>query len=90
MLKHIPHGIDEKYKKLYPVINFTKKNIYSYIKLHKLHLPVEYNTGKDRDFYVPGAPELVILKRNFPKDYEMIIQEFPHLEAVCRAQEHDN
>jgi hypothetical protein len=39
-LAHIPSGIDEKYKKLYPVINFTKKDILSYVKLHKLPMPI--------------------------------------------------
>lgn len=90
MLAHIQSGIDEKYKKLYPVINFSKKNIYSYVTLHKLPLPIEYNTGKDRDLYVPGAPDLVILKHNFPQDYEMILQEFPQLEAVVWAREHND
>ncbi|MCL2374743.1 MAG: phosphoadenosine phosphosulfate reductase family protein, partial [Treponema sp.] len=52
MLAKIDNGIDEKYRKLYPVASFTKKAIYSYVKLHRLPLPVEYNTGKDRDFWV--------------------------------------
>jgi len=87
MLAKVEHGIDEKYRKLYPVASFSRKAIFSYIKLHKLPLPVEYNTGKDRDFWVPSASDLVILKRNFPDDYKMIIAEFPRLEAVTWAEE---
>jgi len=87
MLAKIESGIDEKYRKLYPVASFSKKAIYSYVKLHKLPLPAEYNTGKDRDFWVPSASDLVILKRNFPDDYRMIIAEFPQLEAVTWAEE---
>jgi phosphoadenosine phosphosulfate reductase len=89
MLAHIEHGIDEKYKKLYPVIDFSKKDIYAYIKFHKLPLPIEYNSGKDRDLYVPSASTLLILKRNYPNDYQVIIKEFPQLEAVVWAQEHN-
>lgn len=87
MLAHVKYGIDEKYKKIYPVINFTEKDIYSYIKLHKLPLPVEYNTGKKRDFYIPTASDLIILKYNYPKDYKLIINEFPQLEAVAWREE---
>jgi 3'-phosphoadenosine 5'-phosphosulfate sulfotransferase (PAPS reductase)/FAD synthetase len=79
MLAHVKLGIDEKHKKLYPVINFLQKDIYSYIKLYKLPLPVEYNTGKKRNFYIPAAADLLILKNNYPQDYKMIIDEFPKL-----------
>jgi hypothetical protein len=51
-------------------------------------LPIEYNTGKDRDFWIPAAQDLVVLKHNFPKDYALIIEEFPQLDAVRWAKEH--
>lgn len=82
MLANARSGIDEKYKKIYPVINFLEKDIYAYIKLHRLPLPVEYNTGKKRDFYIPAASDLLVLKYNYPEDYRMIITEFPKLDAV--------
>jgi 3'-phosphoadenosine 5'-phosphosulfate sulfotransferase (PAPS reductase)/FAD synthetase len=87
-LAHVEHGIDEKHKNLYPVIDFSKNDIYSYVKLHKLPLPIEYNSGKERDFYVPSATDLCLLKYNYPNDYQVIIKEFPQLEAVVWAQEH--
>jgi sulfate adenylyltransferase subunit 2 len=81
MLAHLPHGIDEKYKKLYPIADFADKHIYSYIKLNKLVLPIEYNQDHVHDFSVPDVDGLVYLKNNFPNDYKKVIAEFPQLEA---------
>jgi len=82
MLKHLPHGIDEKYKKLYPIADFSAKDVMSYIKFNKLPLPVEYSHGWKHDFSVPDVDGLVYLKNNFPNDYKKVIAEFPHLEAI--------
>jgi 3'-phosphoadenosine 5'-phosphosulfate sulfotransferase (PAPS reductase)/FAD synthetase len=81
MLAHLPYGIDEKYKKLYPVVDFSAKDIMAYIKLNKLPLPVEYSHGWKHDFSVPDVDGLVYLKNNFPNDYKKVIAEFPQLEA---------
>jgi sulfate adenylyltransferase subunit 2 len=54
----------------------------SYIKLHKLPLPIEYQHGWKHDFSVPDIDGLVYLKNNFPDDYRKVIAEFPRLEAM--------
>jgi len=81
MLAHLPYGIDEKYKKLYPIADFSAKDVMAYIKLNKLPLPVEYSHGWKHDFSVPDVDGLVYLKNNFPNDYKNVIAEFPQLEA---------
>jgi len=86
MLKHLPYGIDEKYKKIYPIADFSTKDIMSYIKLNKLPLPVEYQHGWKHDFSVPDVDGLVYLKNNFPNDYQKVITEFPKLEALVWAR----
>lgn len=82
MLKHLPFGIDEKYKKIYPIADFSTKDVMSYIKLNKLPLPIEYSHGWKHDFSVPDVDGLVYLKNNFPNDYKKVIAEFPKLESM--------
>ena len=80
-LAHLPYGIDEKYKKVFPIADFSTKDVMAYIKLNKLPLPVEYSHGWIHDFYTPDINGLVYLKNNFPNDYRKVIAEFPQLEA---------
>jgi 3'-phosphoadenosine 5'-phosphosulfate sulfotransferase (PAPS reductase)/FAD synthetase len=86
MLAHLQYGIDERAKKLYPIADYSAKDVMSYIKLHKLPLPVEYQHGWKHDFSVPDVDGLVYLKNNFPGDYQKVIMEFPHLEAMVWAR----
>jgi len=59
----------------------------SYIKLHKLMLPVEYSMGWKRDFYIPNAEGMLFLKNNFPEDYSKVISCFPQLESMAKRVE---
>jgi len=86
MLAHLPYGIDERNKKLYPIADFSAKDVMAYIKLNKLPLPVEYSHGWKHDFSVPDVDGLVYLKNNYPNDYKKVIAEFPQLEARVWAQ----
>ena len=88
MLAHLPYGIDERNKKLYPIAGFSAKDIMAYIKLRKLPLPVEYSHGWKHDLSVPDVDGLVYLKNNFPKDYAKVIAEFPRLEALVWERTH--
>jgi len=85
-LAHLPHGIDEKYRKVYPIADFSAKDVMAYIKLNRLPLPMEYSHGLKHDFSVPDVDLLVYLKNNFPADYKKVIAEFPHLEAITWAR----
>lgn len=86
MLAHLPFGIDEKYKKVYPISDWSAKKVLSYCKLNKLPLPVEYQHGLKHDFYIPDAQLLLYLKNNFNKDYKKVIETFPQLEGMVWAQ----
>jgi 3'-phosphoadenosine 5'-phosphosulfate sulfotransferase (PAPS reductase)/FAD synthetase len=86
MLAHLPYGIDEKYKKLYPIADFSAKDVMAYTKLNKLPLPVEYSHGLKHDFSVPDVDMLIYLKNNFPNDYQKVVAEFPQLEARVWAR----
>jgi 3'-phosphoadenosine 5'-phosphosulfate sulfotransferase (PAPS reductase)/FAD synthetase len=87
MLASCEYGIDERQRKIYPVADFSAKQIMAYIKFNNLRLPPEYNHGWKHDFSTPDVEGLVYLKNNFPEDYRKVIAEFPHLEAMVYAQE---
>jgi sulfate adenylyltransferase subunit 2 len=86
MLAHLPYGIDERNKKLYPIADLSAKQVMAYIKLNKLLLPPEYQHGLKHDFSVPDVDLLVYLKNNYPNDYKKVIAEFPHLGAMVWAR----
>jgi 3'-phosphoadenosine 5'-phosphosulfate sulfotransferase (PAPS reductase)/FAD synthetase len=82
MLAHLPFGIDERNKKLYPIADFSTKQVMAYTRLNKLLLPPEYQHGLKHDLSVPDVDGLVYLKNNYPNDYEKVIAEFPRLGAM--------
>lgn len=87
MLANLQYGIDDRQKKLYPVGEWSDKQIYAHIKLNKLALPVEYSHGFDCDFYSPTGAGLLWLKRTFPNDYRKIVEVFPEYEAMAFREE---
>ena len=87
MLAGAVDGIDERNGKLYPIGEWSTKQVLSYIKLNRLMLPVEYNMGMTRDFYIPNQQGMLWLKNNFPADYAKVIQTFPDLESMARKVE---
>jgi phosphoadenosine phosphosulfate reductase len=88
MLAGLPHGIDERNKKVYPIADWSAKMVGAYIKQHTLPAPIEYSHGWKHDFSVPDVDGLVYLKHNFPKDYEKVIAEFPRLEDMVWERTH--
>lgn len=74
-----PEGIDLKYKKIYPVANFSAKQILAYCKLYKFPLPLTYSLGAERSVWVPDANQLIWLRSYFPGDYTRIVSAFPEL-----------
>jgi phosphoadenosine phosphosulfate reductase len=87
MLAHLDHGIDERNGKLYPIGDWSTRQVFSYIKLRKLALPIEYSMGMPRDFYIPNGRGMQFLKNNFPEDYAKVIEVFPNLEMMSRRVE---
>lgn len=80
MLKKFSKGIDEKSRRVYPVLNFKEKHIYSYIKKNRLKLPVDYSYGF-RDINIFKGDALIWLYNNFREDYISINKEFPFVEG---------
>ena len=64
ILKNVINGIDEKYNKLYPITDWSAKDVMKYIKNEKLLLPIDYNYGF-RDINIFKGRSLVWLYNNF-------------------------
>lgn len=75
-------GIDKRNKKIFPVANFSEKDIFYYIKKNKLKLPPEYKSGY-RDintFFERQTLEWLI--NNYPDDYKRVKEQYPLIESV--------
>ena len=85
-LAHI-YDIDERNKYLYPVIDFSNKEVEAYVKLHNLPIGEEYKVGFKHDLNTPDAKALLYIKHQYPDDYRKIITTFPNLEAGVKRLE---
>lgn len=85
-LAHV-RDIDEKFKYLYPVIDFSRKQTEAYVRLNNLAVGEEYRQGFKHDLCVPDNMGLLYIKNQYPDDYRKIIQTFPQLEAGVRRIE---
>ncbi len=75
-------GIDERNKKIFPVADFSNKDIMYYVKKNKLLLPPEYKDGyRDiNNFFEKRA--LTWLISRYPNDYEALKTEYPLIDSV--------
>lgn len=79
-------GLDIKTRRVYPIMNFTRKAIFSYLKLRKIPLPIDYEMfGRSFGFLWPK--ELHAIKKRFPNDYEKIREYFPYVDAQIKRGE---
>lgn len=89
MLAHLDDGIEWKYRKLYPLVDWSKKDVLAYIKSQKLPLPPDYSFGF-RDINTFKGDALLWLYRNYPGDYELIKAQYPLIEAeLMRAMDRE-
>lgn len=79
--------IDEKFKYFYPIIEFTQKQVESYICMHDLVVGEEYKAGYKHDLSTPDNYALLYIKNQYPYDYQKIIKAFPKLEAGIKRIE---
>ena len=79
-------SIDEQRGRLYPVSAWKKREIMEYIKFHNLYL------GQDSrkigfSFRSLHGMELMLLKQNFPDDYQKILRLYPFAAAGVKREE---
>lgn len=87
MLSNLPYNIDAKYKRIYPLADWSKKHVEKYVKSKKLVLPAEYAYGY-RDINTFKGSSILYIYNNYPDDYKKIIKMFPDVEGeLMRAQQ---
>lgn len=87
MIKH-SSSIDVQRGRFYPISGWNKKEVLAYIKYHNLYLPQD-SRKLGFSFRSLDGNELLMLKREFPDDYEKILKLYPFAEAgVKRAEEY--
>lgn len=73
-------GFEKKFKRFYPVADWSASDVLNYVKKEKLPLPVEYSYGfRDINFF--EGEGLVWLYRNYPDDYDKVKAVYPFIEA---------
>jgi len=87
MMAHIDNGIDWKYKKLYPIADWSARDVLAYIKRNRLVLPPDYRSGF-RDINSFKGEALLWLYNNYRGDYEIIKAQYPGIEGeLIRAKQ---
>lgn len=81
------NAFEKKFKRFFPVADWSQKDIFNYIKKEKLPLPVEYSFGfRDINFF--EGEGLMWLYRNYPEDYEKMKLQYPFIGAeLLRAKQ---
>lgn len=82
MFSKIVGGVDNKRQIIYPIIDWSDRQVTTYCKANKLKLPITYDMGNRRSVSSFRVNGLVWLKGKFPKDYARVIKVFPHLESL--------
>ncbi len=73
-------GFEKKFKRFFPVADWSTNDIFNYIKKEKLPLPVEYSYGfRDINFF--EGKSLIWLYNNYPEDYQKVKNMYPFIEA---------
>lgn len=80
-------GIDVRNRKIYPLANWSEKEVFKYLKMKKLPLAPDYHAGF-RDINTFKGRALLWLYHNHPEDYETLKKQYPFIEAaLIRARE---
>lgn len=77
--------IDSKRGRIYPVAQWNKSNIMSYLKINKLPLSLE-NKTLGFSFRSLMGEDMIKIKECFPDDFEKIKRDFPLIEASIKKE----
>lgn len=81
-----PKGIDWKYRKLFPIGEWSRRHTAAWVKDRRLLLPPEYKNGL-RDLNTFKGDSLLYIHHNYPDDYRRIVDMYPDVEGeLMRAQ----
>lgn len=80
------NGVHIERRICYPVLDWTNKHVWSYVRQRKIQLPPDYRLF-GRSFGRLFPKELIGIRDNFPDDYEKILARFPWAEAQVKRYE---
>ena len=80
-------SIDKKRGRIYPIAEWNKADVMSYLRLHRLPLSLE-NRVLGFSFRSLQGLELMKIKEHFPDDYEKIKKAFPLVDVALKKEEY--
>jgi len=81
-------AIDNKGKRVHPLSRWTNKQVWSFLRISKLPMPIQYEPGKSSQGIDLDAGVLKWFKDHHKADYDKIISVFPLAESNL-MYEHD-
>lgn len=79
-------GVDVKARRLYPVGDFSDKEIFSYMRHRRLPVPVDYQLF-GHSFGLLEPLELRMVREHYPADFRKIVAVFPEIEAAIARED---
>ncbi|WP_043586684.1 phosphoadenosine phosphosulfate reductase family protein [Geminisphaera colitermitum] len=79
-------GVDVKSRRLYPVGDYSDRQIFAYMKHRRLPVPVDYQLF-GHSFGLLEPLELRQVREHFPADFAKIVKVFPEIEAAIARQD---
>lgn len=67
---------------VYPLANWTNKEVLRYIEMRKLIRPFVYEEGVPSQGFVIDLNTLLMMKRRYPRDYARTLAAFPYAEKL--------
>jgi sulfate adenylyltransferase subunit 2 len=92
MLKTYPENgmFCEKTNKIYPLSNWTNKEVLAYIKQHKLPEPITYTQGKKSQGLGFNIDCFLFLERYYPNDLQEIYKKYPFSRQILFSYHNQN
>ena len=82
-----PDGVERNRKIIWPLLYWSDKDVYGYLKARNIPLPPDYRTFKQSFFLFHRDSDLLALKERYPADYALVEQVFPLVgEIAARAE----
>lgn len=78
----------ESGQKLYPLANWSNKEVLQYIKKNRLIEPIRYGSGKSQGTNINDLDFLLWMRNNYPQDLKKTIEEYPDCERLLFEYDH--
>lgn len=68
-------------QRLYPIGEWSEKEVYQYLRHRKLPVPHKFGGGQTSGINLLYVQRILWLKDNYPEDYAKILRVFPYIQA---------